>query len=264
MSYRVRTESFEGPFDLLLKLVSRQRVDIGAISVSAIADQYLDEIQRMGKLDADVASDFLVVAATLLEIKAAALVDEEAEEPDEDVAGDMAPETLREVLLERLLRYRQYKSATAALAAQGEAAARMHPRTFGPPEEFADATPDYLEGVRLEDLANGFVTCVTRQDVSLLDNAHIAGKTLTVERSVSRLRTRLRSEGHLRFSDMAPAGSRPEVIVVTFLAVLELLKRNMVRVNQETPFGDIALEYVEGSDDGAPLDALDDYGEEDA
>lgn len=264
MSYRVRTESFEGPFDLLLTLVSRQRVDIGAISVSAIADQYLDEVHRMGKLDADVASDFLLVAATLLEIKAAALVDEETEPPDDDASENMPPEILRDALLERLLQYRQFRSATAALAAQGEAAFRMHSRSFGPHEEFADATPDYLEGVRLEDLANGFVACVTRQDVSLLENAHIAGKTLTVERSVSRLRTRLHSERRLRFSDVVPAGSRPELVVVTFLAVLELLKRNMVRVSQDAPFGDIALEYVEGSDDGSPLDGLDDYGEDDA
>ena len=75
MAYRVRTESFEGPFDLLLYLVNRQRVDIGSVNISQIASQYLDEIERMKRLDLDVASDFLVVASTLLEIKAATLVE---------------------------------------------------------------------------------------------------------------------------------------------------------------------------------------------
>ena len=74
MSYRVRTDNFEGPFDILLYLVSRQRVDIGSISVADIADQYLDEIARMTMVDLDVASDFLLVASTLLEIKAASLI----------------------------------------------------------------------------------------------------------------------------------------------------------------------------------------------
>ncbi|MEG0027594.1 MAG: segregation/condensation protein A, partial [Raoultibacter sp.] len=84
MSYRVRIESFEGPFDLLLYLVSRQKVAIGAISVADIADQYLSEVSRMDTLDLDVASDFLLVAATLLEIKAASLIPHERNEVEEE------------------------------------------------------------------------------------------------------------------------------------------------------------------------------------
>ena len=94
MAYRVSTAGFEGPFDLLLQLVTRQKVDIGAVSVSSIADQYLAEMHRMEDLDLDVASDFVLVASSLLELKAASLVpqdDTRVQEPDEDGFEDLSP-----------------------------------------------------------------------------------------------------------------------------------------------------------------------------
>ena len=114
MSYKVRTESFEGPFDLLLYLVSRQRVDIGAISIAQIADQYLQEVARMGALDLDVASDFLLVASTLLEIKAASLVPSAQADADEEL-GEMDPVQARDALIARLIAYKQFKNAAAYL-----------------------------------------------------------------------------------------------------------------------------------------------------
>ena len=94
-SYKVRTQAYSGPFDLLLQLVSRQKVDIGSISIAEVADQYIDEVDAMGELDLDVASDFLLVASTLLEIKAASLVPEhpvsrardDEEDEDDDLSG---------------------------------------------------------------------------------------------------------------------------------------------------------------------------------
>ncbi|MEG0217554.1 MAG: segregation/condensation protein A, partial [Raoultibacter sp.] len=109
MSYRVRIESFEGPFDLLLYLVSRQKVAIGAISITAIADQYLAEVQHMDALDLEVASDFLLVAATLLEIKAASLIPHQRSEV-EDEFEDIAPNEARDILIERLLNYKKFKN----------------------------------------------------------------------------------------------------------------------------------------------------------
>ena len=92
MSYKVRIESFEGPFDLLLYLVSRQKVDIGAISITQIADQYLEEVSHMDNLDLDVASDFLLVASTLLEIKAQSLIPRPRDEVDEELIEVLASE----------------------------------------------------------------------------------------------------------------------------------------------------------------------------
>lgn len=131
MSYKVRIDSFEGPFDLLLYLVSRQKVDIGAISITEIADQYLAEVSRMETLDLDVASDFLLVASTLLEIKAQSLIPRERDELDDDLA-ELAPSEARDMLVERLMEYKKFKNAAAVLHNRFIAEGRMHTRPFGP------------------------------------------------------------------------------------------------------------------------------------
>ena len=140
MSYRVSTQVYSGPFDLLLQLVTRQKVDIGAISISEVAEQYLAEAERIEALDLDVASDFLLVAATLLDIKAASLVPQEApsksvdDDEDEDLEelSALDGDALREVLIQRLIAYKQFKGAAAALGARMQAESRMHPRVAGP------------------------------------------------------------------------------------------------------------------------------------
>ena len=106
MSYNVKTQAYSGPFDLLLQLVSRQKLDIGSISIAEVADQYMREVQSMGELDLDVASDFVLVASTLLDMKAAALVPDEPQRPrrmddedeDEDDLANLSPDEAREVL----------------------------------------------------------------------------------------------------------------------------------------------------------------------
>ena len=130
MSYKVRIDSFEGPFDLLLYLVSRQKVDIGAISITQIADQSLAEVSRMDNLDLDVASDFLLVASTLLEIKAESLLPRERDAVAEEFE-ELAPSEARDILVERLLAYKQYKNAASALHMRFVSEGRMHPRPFG-------------------------------------------------------------------------------------------------------------------------------------
>ena len=117
MSFTVATQAFTGPFDLLLRLVSQQRVDIGSISVAEVADQYVDEVRRMQDMDLDVASDFLLVASTLLDIKAASLVSDEAPQRsidfDDDELAGLTPEEAREVLVARLVAYKQFRNAAA-------------------------------------------------------------------------------------------------------------------------------------------------------
>ena len=122
VSYRVRIDAYQGPFDLLLSLVSRQKIDIGAISIADITDQYLAEVERMKDLDLDIASDFLVVAATLLQIKASSLLPKEVVEPIEldDELANLTPEQTRDILVERLVVYKQFKNVAAALGARME------------------------------------------------------------------------------------------------------------------------------------------------
>ena len=246
MSYRVRTDSFEGPFDILLYLVSRQRVDIGSISISEIADQYLAEVAKMRVVDLDVASDFLLVASTLLEIKAASLLPRERSQEEEDIA-DLAPSEARDILVARLLEYKKYKNAAAMLEARDEAQSRLHARPFGPDAEFLKVMPDFLRDVSLESLAYLAASAYAKRETALLESEHIAAKPIPVETHIRALHAQIKNRKRMRFSDMVNADTPTPIVVVTFLAVLELYKRSMVHIEQVEAFGDIEMSYIEGS-----------------
>ncbi len=246
MSYKVHIDSFEGPFDLLLHLVSRQKVDIGAISITQIADQYLAEVARMDSLDLDVASDFLLVASTLLEIKAESLLPRERDAAADELE-ELAPSEARDILVERLLSYKQHKNAAAALHARFVSEGRMHPRPFGPDACFLNLMPDYLKDVTLDGLALLAARALARRDVFLLESEHIAAKPIPVEVHVRAIHQRIRNKKRLRFSELADARTPLPVVVVTFLAILELYKRAMVTIEQSELFGDIDIRYIEGS-----------------
>lgn len=248
MSYRVRIDSFEGPFDLLLYLVSRQKVHIGSISITQIVDQYLDEIQRMQALDLDVASDFLLVASTLLKIKAESLIPEERESLfDEQELGELTPAEARDMLVDKLLQYKQYKNAAAALEGRMRMEGRMHARLCGPEERFQGLMPDYLAGVGLDRIAHLAASAYARREVFLLESEHIAAKPLPVEDFARSIYDRLSQEKLVCFSQIAGDDAPVAVVVVSFLAVLELCKRSMVSVRQDEQFGEIHIAYIEGS-----------------
>lgn len=256
MSYRVRTQAFSGPFDLLLQLVSRQKVAIGSISIAEVADQYLAEVDRMADLDLDVASDFVLVASTLLEMKAAALVplgvDLRSRKTDEDEEDDellgLTPEEAREVLIARLIAYKQFRNAAMALSSRLETEARMVPRTAGPDPEFYGLMPDYLEGMTLRSLAVICADLESRRENFLLEAEHIAPKRVPIALTVAAVDRVVRSRGRVSFSELLDGSTKPETVVATFLAVLELFKRSMIRVSQDEPFGDIAIEHIEGAE----------------
>lgn len=246
MAYKVRIESFEGPFDLLLYLVSRQKVDIGAISITEIADQYLEEVSHIEHLDLDVASDFLLVASTLLEIKAESLIPRDKVDLDEDLA-ELAPSEARDILVERLVEYKKFKNAAAALHARFVCEGRMHARLFGPDASFLGLMPDFLRGVSLDSLALLAARAMARREVFLLESEHIAAKPIPVEIHVRAIHQRIMNRKHMQFSELVSKDTPAEIVVVTFLAILELYKRRMVKLEQPESFGDISIDYIEGS-----------------
>ena len=255
MSYRVSTQAFTGPFDLLLHLVTRQKVAIGSISISEVAEQYLAEVDRMADLDLDVASDFLLVASTLLDIKAAALVPDtqttrkrQVEDDEEDDLSGLSPEEAREVLVARLIAYKQFRNAAAALGSRMEAEARMMPRSVGPDPEFLGLMPDYLEGVSLRSLAVICADLASRRDTFLLEAEHVAPRRLPVALTVASVDRVMRARGHATFSELLDGQSTPELVVATFLAILELFKLGMVTVSQAHTFGEIDITHIEGAD----------------
>lgn len=255
MSYNVKTQAYSGPFDLLLQLVSRQKLDIGSISIAEVADQYMREVQSMGALDLDVASDFVLVASTLLDMKAAALVPDEPQRPrgvddeddDEDDLASLSPDEAREVLIARLIAYKQFRNAAAALGSRMEAESLMEPRTAGPEPEFMGLMPDYLEGITLRSLAVICADLDSRRQGFLLEAEHIAPKRLPIALTVASVDRVTRAHPLVSFSELLDGDLRPETLVATFLAILELEKRGSVVLTQERTFGEIDVARVEGA-----------------
>lgn len=244
MSYRVRTDVFEGPFDLLLHLVSKQKVDITEIDISQVADQYLEHIERMEELDLDIASDFLLVASTLLEMKAASLLPAERDEIDDEF-DDLSPEEARNLLIARLLAYKKFKNASAELSARMESEARMHPRQAGLEERFLKLMPDYLEGITLRSLGVICADLLAKREVFLLEAEHVASMPISLELHVRHIANMLGRAGRKLFSELVAAGSSAEEVVVTFLAILELYKRGEVDLRQDGLFGEIEITALE-------------------
>ena len=255
MSYKVNTATYSGPFDLLLQLVSRQKVAIGSISISEVADQYLAEVNAMEELDLDVASDFVLVASTLLDMKAHALVPQDVslkssfdeDEYDDELDG-LSPDEAREVLIARLIAYKQFRNAGAALGSRMEAESYMFPRSVGPDPDFLNLMPDYLEGITLRSLAVICADIDSKRETFLLEAEHVAPKRLPVALTVASVDRLTRSKGKVTFSEILDGQDTPEIVVANFLAVLELFKRGLVRVQQDVIFGEIEIEHIEGAD----------------
>ncbi len=255
MSYKVNTATYSGPFDLLLQLVSRQKVAIGSISISEVADQYLAEVDAMEELDLDVASDFVLVASTLLDMKAHALVPQDVslkssydeDEYDDELDG-LTPDEAREVLIARLIAYKQFRNAGAALGSRMEAESYMFPRSVGPDPDFLNLMPDYLEGITLRSLAVICADIDSKRETFLLEAEHVAPKRLPVALTVASVDRLTRSKGKVTFSELLDGQDTPEIVVANFLAVLELFKRGLVRVQQDVIFGEIEIEHIEGAD----------------
>ena len=262
MSYRVSTQVYSGPFDLLLQLVTRQKVDIGAISISEVAEQYLAEAERIEALDLDVASDFLLVAATLLDIKAASLVPQEAprkvddddDEFDEDLEelSALDGDALREVLIQRLIAYKQFKGAAAALGARMQAESRMHPRVAGPDPEFLGLMPDYLAGITLRGLAVICADLDGKRQTFLLEAEHVAPHRVPLDLTVASVDRFTMSHQTCTFRELLDGDATTEQLVVTFLAMLELAKRGSLTLSQDKIFGTICINRVEGAEAYVP------------
>ncbi len=244
MGYTVKTDVFEGPFDLLLHLVSRQKVDVSAISITDVADQYLEHIDRMQDLDLDVASEFLLLAATLLEIKASSLLPKQQLYVGDDL-DDLSPEEARDILVARLLAYKQFKNAAAELSQRMENEHRMHPREAGLETGFLGLMPDYLEGLTLHALAVICADLEHRREVFLLEAEHVASMPISLELHAESVRRTVSRSGKSRFSELVGTDPTPEIIVVTFLAILELYKRGLIDIVQDALFSEIVVFHLD-------------------
>jgi len=239
----VSTPVYEGPFDMLLQLILREQVDIYEINLSSIVDAYLTEIERMQFLDLDVATGFLLIAATLVELKARRLLPNPT---DIDLDDEFAMWEERDMLLARLLEAKTFKDVARIFSTLADDADLSFPRVVGPDERFAEVMPDMLEGTSLTSLRNAAIRALTPKPVPVVDLYHVSPITTTVADAVAELLDELPRAGRITFRRLtADLVDRVEVII-RFLAVLELYKQGAVEIDQPEWFGDIEVIWSAG------------------
>jgi segregation and condensation protein A len=262
MPYEVTTEVFEGPFDLLLHLIMREQVDLYEVSLLTVVDAYLAELDRMQRsgtsLDLDVATEFLLIAATLIELKARRLL---PGRDDVELDEELALWEERDLLLARLLECKTFKDAARVMAHLGDEAARSFPRTAGPEERYLEVTPDLLAGVTPAQLKAAFLKAVAPKPVPKVDIRHLHQIKVTVSDAITELIDELPRVGRISFRRLTSSFVDRIEVVVRFLALLEMFKRGLVDLEQPDSFGDIEVVWLADGrvDRELAMAGIDDY-----
>jgi segregation and condensation protein A len=238
---QVSTPVFEGPFDLLLHLITKQQVDLWEVSLSSIVDAYVATLEQMQGLDLQVATEFLLIAAVLVELKARRLLPDEA---DADPEEELALWEERDLLLARLLECKTFKDAAQALSRLADSAGRSFPRTAGLEERFLGLAPDLLDGVTPKRLHDVMVRVLTPKPVPRVTLDHVTPVRTTVAEAVVELGAELERRGRCTFKDLTAGMDERMEVIVRFLAVLELTKRGLVAIDQLTNFADLHVTWL--------------------
>jgi segregation and condensation protein A len=258
MPYAVQTPVFEGPFDLLLHLILAEQVDLYEISLATIVDGYLGELGRMEELNLDVASEFLLIAATLVELKSRRLL---PSADDLDLDEELGLWEERDLLLHRLVECKTFKEAAITLSVLAGEAGRSVGRTLGVDERYVGLMPDMLEGVTPADLRRAYLRAMAPKPAPQIDLDHVAPIRASVTDAIAELVDELPRVGRITFRDLTADLVERLEVVVRFLAVLELFKLGLVDLDQPRTFGDIAVVWVgrdgAGADQLAAVDAYD-------
>jgi segregation and condensation protein A len=246
VEFSVHLANFEGPFDLLLQLISRHKMDITEVALSTVTDEFIGHIKAAGAdWDLEQTSQFIVVAATLLDLKAARLIPSgEVDDPE-----DLALLEARDLLFVRLLQYRAYKRVAAYLGATLEAEGRRHPRAVGLETRFARLLPEVELTISHERFAALAAKALAPKQADVLSLAHLHAPRVSVRDQASLIVERLRRAGTLTFR--ALTGDSPDLVttVARFLALLELYREGAVGFEQLTALGELTVRWT-GADEG--------------
>ena len=256
MSIDVTTPVYDGPFDLLLQLILKEQVDLYEVNLSRIVDAYLHEIEQMQALDLNLATEFLLIAATLVELKTRRLLPGSG---DVDLDEELALWEERDLLLARLIECKTFKDVAQVFSGLADEADLSFPRTVGPDERFAGLMPDLLEGTSLRRFQSAAIRALTPRPEPIVDLFHVNPIKVTVADAVAELIDELPRAGRISFRRLtADLADRIEVIV-RFLAVLELFKQGYVEVDQPDRFGDIEVIWSAPADASAESILIDAY-----
>ncbi|MGW8604758.1 segregation/condensation protein A [Streptomyces sp. NPDC055893] len=247
--FTVRLANFEGPFDLLLQLITKHKLDVTEVALSQVTDEFMAHLRALGPDgDLDQTTEFLVVAATLLDLKAARLLPA-AEVEDE---ADLALLEARDLLFARLLQYRAYKRIAAIFEERWEAEGRRHPRTVGLEPHHAELLPEVVISIGAEGFARLAVKAMQPKAEPQVYVDHIHAPLVSVREQAAVVVSLLRERGTALFRELIEdVGDDTLTVVARFLALLELYREKAVALDQETALGDLTVSWTGGEADPA-------------
>ena len=260
-TFEVHLDVFEGPFDLLLGLIAKHKLDITEIALASVTDEFVAHIRAAQEADTEwdlgQASEFLIVAATLLDLKAARILPQAAPADDDDFALLEA----RDLLFARLLQYRAFKDIARAFAERMMIASRMTARQAGLEPQFASLLPELVMGITPEQLAMVAARALTPKPPPTVGLDHLHVPQLSVREQAALLVDRLRGDRAATFRELVADAHETFVIVARFLALLELYKEGAVAFDQPEALGALTVRWT-GSDAGA-VDVSEEFDVED-
>ena len=248
-AFEVHLDNFEGPFDLLLGLIGKHKLDVTEIALAKVTDEFVAWIRAKGPdWQLDEASEFLLVAATLLDLKAARLLPTAEVEDDEDLALLEA----RDLLFARLLQYRAFKDVAVGLSQRMAAESLRVPRSVPVEPRFAQLLPELVLGITPEQLAVIAARAMTPRPAPTVGLDHLHAPAVSVRDQAALLVGRLRRTRSASFRVLVADADGTEVVVARFLALLELFREGAVGFDQATPLGDLTIRWT-GPDEGEDL-----------
>ena len=243
--FAVHLDNFEGPFDLLLSLIGKHKLDVTEVALSRVTDEFIAHIKAAGDpsapWDLEQTSSFLLVAATLLDLKTARLLPKGDVEDEEDLALLEA----RDLLFARLLQYRAFKQVASILEERMGREELRHPRAVGLEERFATLLPDVLIGLGLEDFALLAAQALApKPEPEGIALAHLHAPAVSVREQAGVVMERLKGSGTLTFRALASDAPDTMTRVARFLALLELFREGVVAFDQITPMGELSIRWT--------------------
>ncbi|MEW2403817.1 segregation/condensation protein A [Streptomyces sp. NPDC046862] len=248
--FKVRLANFEGPFDLLLQLISKHKMDVTEVALSKVTDEFMAHIRAMGPdWDLDQTTEFLVVAATLLDLKAARLLPS-AEVEDE---ADLALLEARDLLFARLLQYRAYKQIADIFSGRLDDEARRYPRTVGLEPHHAELLPEVVISIGAEGFAKLAVKAMQPKPKPQVYVDHIHAPLVSVQEQAGIVVARLRELGETSFRVLVEDTDDTLTVVARFLALLELYREKAVALEQEAALGELLVRWTGGEGEDRPM-----------
>ena len=249
--FEVRLDNFEGPFDLLLNLIAKHKLDITEVALSRVTDEFILHVKALGaQWDLEQTTSFLVVAATLLDLKAARLLPQGDVEDEEDLALLEA----RDLLFARLLQYKAFKQVAGVLELRLAAEARRHPRAVGLEERYAGLLPEVLIGIGLDAFAGLAARAMRPRPVAELSLQHIHAAKVSVREQAALVVERLQRGGTMTFRALCRDSPDTLTTVARFLSLLELFREGAVGFDQVSPLGELTVRWTGGSGEDFEID----------